>query len=426
MPLVIVNSGSPSGNPAAYTGCPTLGSPGCHARAGRSGALWIWISGQVVAFGDTDDRRVVALGGVAADEDLERRGAGDDVVVRHRQTVGRDDEARAAPGLRGHADLRVADRAGSENLDDCGLHFVVAVDARFGRRRRRCRNRRRWRRFGLGRLRGLAVLARLRRGSRRSSAVVVISSATGRQCQHARRDDDQMSSCCHSGIIASPGRRNVGIPVAELSPRSGIRDAAVPFGHASSGGVMCRAHARIVGCGDECRRPCCGRDCAGWVRGQRRGLVLPPDRGRVVARQPHRGARAGRQGSRRRTGRELHDCDRHRGVRRYQRRTRPVGLHPRPGVPEQRLRLHVLHAFGARSSERLCQSGEPVHADAVHDRSGERGRVARQHLVTRRQPQRRRPRDRVATGSSTSRSGTPASTRATAPAPTTPPRTCRC
>ena len=65
------------------------------------------------------------------------------------------------------------------------------------------------------------------------------------------------------------------------------------------------------------------------------------------------------------SGRRLHDCDRHRRVRRYERRARSARVHPRPGVPEQRVRLRVLHARGSRPSGRLRQPGEPVHAESV-------------------------------------------------------------
>ena len=60
---------------------------------------------QVVALRDAEDRGVVALVELAADVHLERRRAGDDVVVGDGQPVGADDEAAAEARAVGEADL---------------------------------------------------------------------------------------------------------------------------------------------------------------------------------------------------------------------------------------------------------------------------------------------------------------------------------
>jgi hypothetical protein len=51
------------------------------------------------------------------------------VVVRDDEAVGADEEAAAGTGPREEADLRVADRALGDDLDDGGLYGVEARDA---------------------------------------------------------------------------------------------------------------------------------------------------------------------------------------------------------------------------------------------------------------------------------------------------------
>jgi hypothetical protein len=75
---------------------------------------------------DADDCRVVRL---PVDEHLERRGAGDDVVVGDGDAGRVDDEPRPAPGaVEDCPHLGVDERALRDDLDDCRLGGVDAVD----------------------------------------------------------------------------------------------------------------------------------------------------------------------------------------------------------------------------------------------------------------------------------------------------------
>ena len=137
--------------------------------------------GQVVALRHAEDRGVVALVELAADVHLERRRAGDDVVVGDGEAVGADDEAAAEARAVGEADLGVAERALGDDLDDRRLDVVVAGDARPARRpprswRRRGRRRRgavvgpAWSSRGLRGRGGGALRCRRRRRTHATSA----------------------------------------------------------------------------------------------------------------------------------------------------------------------------------------------------------------------------------------------------------------
>ena len=91
--------------------------------------------GQVVALRDADHLGVVAGVGVATDVDLERRRAGDDVVVGDGVAIGGDEEAAAARTLGVRADLGIAQRPLGDDLDRSRLGVVDAADrtARRGR-----------------------------------------------------------------------------------------------------------------------------------------------------------------------------------------------------------------------------------------------------------------------------------------------------
>ena len=132
MPLVNVNSGSPRGNPAAYTSMPVLRSS-CVPVERRQRVVLVDVDQrEVVALRHAEHGGVVALVGVAADEDLEGRGAGDDVVVRDRQAVVADDETGAAAAAIGEPDLGITDRADRLDLDDRRLDRIDASGFRLG------------------------------------------------------------------------------------------------------------------------------------------------------------------------------------------------------------------------------------------------------------------------------------------------------
>ena len=104
-------------------------SPSYHSRYGRSSGRVDVDERQVVALGHAEDRGVVALVELAADVHLERRRAGDDVVVGDGEAVGADDEAAAEARPVGEADLGIAERALGDDLDDGRLDVAVGVDA---------------------------------------------------------------------------------------------------------------------------------------------------------------------------------------------------------------------------------------------------------------------------------------------------------
>ncbi len=93
---------------------------------------------QIVAFGNTDDLGVVALRGVAADEDLECCGSRNHVVVCHGKPVGTDDETAAGTRPVGEPGLRVAEGSLCDHLDDRRLDVTEtgdpAADGRLGDR----------------------------------------------------------------------------------------------------------------------------------------------------------------------------------------------------------------------------------------------------------------------------------------------------
>ncbi len=197
MPLVSVNSGSSSGIPR-----------GEHVDAGLDLAVEP-VEERVAVALDVDDREVGALGHAehprrlrlvrTGDEDLDGRGARDDVVVGDRDAGRIDDEPAAGAGVARLTDLGIAD--GSVGLD---AHHGTASVVDGGDRLAAARERR---------VRAVRVVGRDRRSGR--TVVVVATTEHDDAADHERDDrrdraDDDADLLAAAAASTRRGRRGVG------------------------------------------------------------------------------------------------------------------------------------------------------------------------------------------------------------------------